>query len=165
MTHGQLLAQALKGATAGRCCWIASQTRARRRMSGRQSLLVCSGKRQMVRRRLSGRSFLRMDWACSDALWAQVRGAALEKLRSAPVPGAVGRAPTVRTDETEGRREVAPANGRAARAPSIKDFAGSVSFLPAHPMDLPASTTINGVAAPSLGKLELDVLTCHHREY
>jgi len=46
---------------------------------------------------------------------------------------------------------------------SLPNFAGSVSFLPAFPVD------VTGVklplTPPLLGKLELDVVTCHHPDY
>jgi CRISPR/Cas system CMR subunit Cmr6 (Cas7 group RAMP superfamily) len=48
---------------------------------------------------------------------------------------------------------------------SLPNFSGSVAFLPAHPADVPAGTDINGTKAPTLGKLELDVVTCHHGKY
>jgi CRISPR-associated protein Cmr6 len=46
-------------------------------------------------------------------------------------------------------------------------FAGSVSFLPAYPVDLGKSGEVDGllVELPPFGKLELDVLTCHHGKY
>jgi hypothetical protein len=47
----------------------------------------------------------------------------------------------------------------------LPNLAGNVSFLPAYPVDLPAGTDINGTKTPTLGKLELDVVTCHHRDY
>ena len=53
---------------------------------------------------------------------------------------------------------------------SSKDFghfAGSVSFLPAYPIDLGKSGKVDGlpVEIPVLGKLELDIVTCHHGDY
>lgn len=42
-------------------------------------------------------------------------------------------------------------------------FAGSVSFLPAWPVD--ASGVKLPIPQPTPGKLELDVLTCHHAKY
>ena len=46
-------------------------------------------------------------------------------------------------------------------------FAGSVSFLPAFPVDLgkPGRVDDLPVELPPLGKLELDVVTCHHGKY
>lgn len=46
-------------------------------------------------------------------------------------------------------------------------FAGSVSFLPAYPVDLGKTGKVNGlpVEIPVLGKLELDIVTCHHGDY
>ncbi len=46
-------------------------------------------------------------------------------------------------------------------------FAGSVSFLPAHPIDLGKTGRLDGLTLdlPPLGKLELDVVTCHHPDY
>ena len=46
-------------------------------------------------------------------------------------------------------------------------FAGSVSFLPAFPVDLGKTGKVEGLPfeLPTLGKLELDVLTCHHGKY
>jgi CRISPR-associated protein Cmr6 len=45
--------------------------------------------------------------------------------------------------------------------------AGFVSFLPAYPIELGDSGELDGLPlkAPPLGQLELDVVTCHHREY
>ena len=45
-----------------------------------------------------------------------------------------------------------------------KEFAGAVSFLPAWPANVSAENLPAGTP-PELGKLELDVLTCHHRKY
>jgi len=102
-----------------------------------------------------------------SAGWDAIRVETLSLLGSAPASGAVGGAPAVRSDDTGGRREGASANGRGARAPRLKDFAGSVSFLPAYPVDLGKTGQVEGLTldVPELGKLELDVLTCHHREY
>lgn len=49
----------------------------------------------------------------------------------------------------------------------VKDFAGSVSFLPAHPVDLGQTGKLDGFTSdiPQPGKLELDVVTCHHPKY
>jgi CRISPR type III-B/RAMP module RAMP protein Cmr6 len=50
---------------------------------------------------------------------------------------------------------------------SLPNFAGSVSFLPAYPVDLGKTGKVDGLPleVPPLGKLELDVVTCHHRDY
>lgn len=50
---------------------------------------------------------------------------------------------------------------------SLRNFAGSISFLPAYPVDLGKTPKLEGLPleAPQLGKLELDVVTCHHRDY
>jgi len=50
---------------------------------------------------------------------------------------------------------------------SLPNFAGSVSFLPAYPVDLGQTGKIDGLPleVPPLGKLELDVVTCHHSIY
>lgn len=49
----------------------------------------------------------------------------------------------------------------------LPNFAGSVSFLPAHPVDFGNPGKVEGLPleVPALGKLELDVVTCHHRDY
>jgi CRISPR/Cas system CMR subunit Cmr6 (Cas7 group RAMP superfamily) len=49
----------------------------------------------------------------------------------------------------------------------LPNFAGSIAFLPAYPIDLEQTGPVPGlpVPVPSLGKLELDVVTCHHRDY
>jgi CRISPR type III-B/RAMP module RAMP protein Cmr6 len=46
-------------------------------------------------------------------------------------------------------------------------FAGGVSFFPAYPVDLSKTGQMEGlpVELPPFGKLELDVVTCHHGEY
>jgi CRISPR type III-B/RAMP module RAMP protein Cmr6 len=49
------------------------------------------------------------------------------------------------------------------RLPSTDSFAGSVSFLPAHAVDVSGAEL--PLRPPSLGTLELDVLTCHHPNY
>jgi len=46
---------------------------------------------------------------------------------------------------------------------TLPNFAGFVAFLPAWPVD-PAGADLP-IRAPSLGSLELDVVTCHHPEY
>lgn len=48
---------------------------------------------------------------------------------------------------------------------ALPNFSGNVAFLPAYPADIPAGTDINGTKTPTLGKLDLDVVTCHHRDY
>ena len=49
----------------------------------------------------------------------------------------------------------------------VKDFAGMVSFLPGYPADLEKTGEIPGltIELPDPGKLELDVVTVHHRNY
>ena len=47
--------------------------------------------------------------------------------------------------------------------PKTDHFAGGVSFLPAHPVDV--SSQKLPLDIPPLGKLELDVLTGHHQKY
>lgn len=54
------------------------------------------------------------------------------------------------------------ARKRLQEAPN--DFAGAVSFLPAWPVKVKAENLPAG-APPELGKLELDILTCHHPKY
>jgi len=50
---------------------------------------------------------------------------------------------------------------------ALPNYAGSVSFLPAYPVDLGKTGKVDSLPleVPPLGKLELDVVTCHHREY
>ncbi len=50
---------------------------------------------------------------------------------------------------------------------SLPNYAGSVSFLPAYPADLGKTGKVDGLPldVPPLGKLELDVVTCHHKQY
>ncbi len=49
----------------------------------------------------------------------------------------------------------------------LPNYAGSISFLAAYPIDIGKQGKVNGLPleVPELGKLELDVVTCHHREY
>ncbi len=49
----------------------------------------------------------------------------------------------------------------------LPNFAGSVAFLPAYLVDLGTIGRVDGlpVEVPALGKLELDIVTCHHRDY
>ncbi|MCZ7641231.1 MAG: RAMP superfamily CRISPR-associated protein [Verrucomicrobia bacterium] len=49
----------------------------------------------------------------------------------------------------------------------LPNSAGSVSFLPAYPLDLGKIGEVDGLPlkVPALGKLELDVVTCHHQKY
>jgi CRISPR/Cas system CMR subunit Cmr6 (Cas7 group RAMP superfamily) len=106
-------------------------------------------------------------WACGDH-WQTTRAETLALLGSAPAPGAADCAPAVRSGPaSEGSREGGSANGRGARAPRLKDFAGSVSFLPAYPLDLGKTGKVDGLPleVPPLGKLELDVVTVHHKHY
>lgn len=62
-----------------------------------------------------------------------------------------------------------PIEDRHSQTPwlSLPNYAGSVSFLPAYPVDLGKPEKVNGLPlqVPQLGKLELDVVTCHHRDY
>ena len=65
-----------------------------------------------------------------------------------------------------------PATGwLAIRAETLKllvtapNFAGSISFLPAHPVMLPVGKLDGLLDIPALGKLELDIVTCHHGDY
>jgi CRISPR-associated protein Cmr6 len=46
-------------------------------------------------------------------------------------------------------------------------YAGDIQFMPAYPVDLGQTGKVDGLPleVPELGKLELDVVTCHHREY
>jgi CRISPR/Cas system CMR subunit Cmr6 (Cas7 group RAMP superfamily) len=50
---------------------------------------------------------------------------------------------------------------------SLPNFAGSVSFLPAYPVDLGKAGKVDSLPleVPPLGKLELDVVTVHHKHY
>jgi CRISPR type III-B/RAMP module RAMP protein Cmr6 len=79
-------------------------------------------------------------WACGDD-WETTRAEVLKLLRSAPAPGAL--------------------------APNSKDFAGSISFLPAYPVDLGKTGPVADLPleVPALGELELDVVTVHHKRY
>jgi CRISPR-associated protein Cmr6 len=49
----------------------------------------------------------------------------------------------------------------------LPNFAGSVSFMPAYPVDLGKVGVVDGfeLRVPRTGELELDVVTCHHRRY
>lgn len=51
--------------------------------------------------------------------------------------------------------------------PKTDNFAGSISFLPAYPVDLGKTGPVEGLPAnvPYPGTLELDVVTCHHPDY
>jgi CRISPR-associated protein Cmr6 len=50
---------------------------------------------------------------------------------------------------------------------SLPNFGGSISFLPAYPVDLGKTGKVDGLPleVPPLGKLELDVVTVHHKHY
>lgn len=52
-------------------------------------------------------------------------------------------------------------------AKRLPNFAGSVAFLPAYLVDLGKPSAVDGLAVPvpELGKLELDVVTVHHKKY
>ncbi len=54
---------------------------------------------------------------------------------------------------------------RRLKVNRIPNFAGSVSFLPAYPVDLPSSGADLPLSPPIVGDLELDVVTVHHRKY
>jgi CRISPR-associated protein Cmr6 len=49
----------------------------------------------------------------------------------------------------------------------LPNFAGSASFLPAYPLDLGQTGKVEGLPLdlPVIGKLDLDVVTCHHPTY
>jgi CRISPR/Cas system CMR subunit Cmr6 (Cas7 group RAMP superfamily) len=49
----------------------------------------------------------------------------------------------------------------------LPNFGGSISFLPAYPVDLGKTGKVDGLPleVPPLGKLELDVVTVHHKHY
>lgn len=49
---------------------------------------------------------------------------------------------------------------------TLPNFAGSVAFLPAYPLELKEGKH-DGMPldVPRLGKLELDIVTCHHKQY
>lgn len=81
--------------------------------------------------------------------WEAIRAEVLAALRSAHTS-----------------RSVSEPGSRTPACP--KHFAGAVSFLPAHVMDPGMTGPVDGLPVPvpeKLGKLELDVVTCHHGEY
>ncbi len=92
-----------------------------------------------------GRYVADFAWACGDALEANWKAAAERLAKDFGW----------RTDDKH----------HSAPWKSLPNFAGSVAFLPAYLVDIPAGTDINGTKTPQLGKLELDVVTCHHRDY
>lgn len=109
-------------------------------------------------------------WACGDALWGTVREEAMRLLERARVSRAASGVPPDAVNEQNSFSS--DASGRTPEAAGQrlalpKDFAGSVCFLPACPVDLGKTDKVDGLplAVPPLGKLELDVVTCHHREY
>ena len=57
-----------------------------------------------------------------------------------------------------------PRNPDKPLAPQLPNFAGAISFLPSWPLSVQAEGLPAGVP-PELGRLELDVLTCHHGKY
>lgn len=80
-------------------------------------------------------------WACGPGQWDDFRDQAR---------GRIGQAA-----DSPGKSRVFGARG------------GSVSWLPAMPCDLGGKGAVQGLPLelPSLGLIELDVLTCHHRRY
>lgn len=50
---------------------------------------------------------------------------------------------------------------------ALPSFAGSISFMPAYPVDLNKTGKVDGlpIEVPQLGELELDVVTVHHKNY
>lgn len=50
---------------------------------------------------------------------------------------------------------------------NLPNFSGSIAFLPAYSIDLGKAGKLEGLPAPlpSPGTLELDIVTCHHRNY
>lgn len=80
-------------------------------------------------------------WACGPGLWDVLRNQAWEILGQAA--------------DSPGKSRVFGAR------------VGSVSWLPAMPCDLGGKGAVQGLPMelPSLGSLELDVLTCHHSRY
>ena len=51
--------------------------------------------------------------------------------------------------------------------PVPKSYAGAISFLPSHLVDLGQNRTIEGLdrELPDLGQLELEIISCHHPDY
>lgn len=58
-------------------------------------------------------------------------------------------------------------NEESAPWDHLPSFAGSIAFLLARPVDLGKTGEIKGIflAVPQAGQLELDIVTCHHRDY
>jgi CRISPR/Cas system CMR subunit Cmr6 (Cas7 group RAMP superfamily) len=85
-------------------------------------------------------------WACGDA-WPALRKAVVHQL-------AVELHVPLRPDDPKPWK-------------SLPNVAGSFSFLPAYPVDLGRTGKVDGLPlqVPQLGELELDVVTCHHRDY
>jgi hypothetical protein len=85
-------------------------------------------------------------WACGDR-WAAIRDAVVRSL-AAKLHLSINP-----DDPTPWKR--------------LPNFAGSVSFLPAYPVELGRTGKVEGLPLelPPVGKLELDVVTCHHRDY
>lgn len=107
-------------------------------------------------------------WACGNH-WETTRAETLELLGSARVPRAVSgvapEAPSVNPSSVVAMPPGATPGGAGRRPALPKDFAGSVSFLPAYPVDLPADSKLGDLPVPTLGKLELDIVTVHHKKY
>lgn len=94
-------------------------------------------------------------WACGDAGWGPARQTAQVLLGGS----ASGPSPDSSTQAADNLF----ASARQQR-PLSKHFAGNVSFVSAHPVNL---SKVDGLlmVVPPLGQLELDVVTCHHGEY
>ena len=109
-------------------------------------------------------------WAC-DIPPAAAAQTPAPTGRTIPAQGnALGNAS--KTNPSPVRATQIPATGwLAIRDETLKllvnapNFAGSVSFLPAHPVDVPGKSDGLPLPIPPLGKLELDIVTCHHGDY
>ncbi|MDA1277404.1 MAG: RAMP superfamily CRISPR-associated protein [Verrucomicrobia bacterium] len=101
-------------------------------------------------------------WCCGDR-WDKIRDETLILLRSARAPGVTDG--TLALRNSDGEAAFAADDGRSTRAARIKSFAGSVSVLEAYPVDVPSDVKSFPMPPPPLGKLELDVVTVHHKEY
>lgn len=128
-----------------------------------------------------GRFISDFAWACSGATAAPApTGRAMpaqgSALGSPPTtnPSPEGAAQTWPTLRNTTARQLARKLGvglpddDATPWKRLPNFAGSVSFLPAYPVDLgktPGPVEGLPLPVPELGKLELDVVTCHHGKY
>ncbi|MCL5099190.1 MAG: type III-B CRISPR module RAMP protein Cmr6 [Candidatus Omnitrophica bacterium] len=103
-------------------------------------------------------------WACGDSLWQSMRNEALRTLQNGGNhPVISGSAPSGSINCCSDSQSTTSTSKRVM----VRDYAGTVSFLPAYPLDLNQTGRLDGLSLEiqAIGKLELDIVTVHHKKY